>query len=92
MIGEDCFYDRIFELREYAEELLSDDGSNFRLKPSHFVFYCHQGYIFRFFDTAEGDDPQIYFYFERDMIPKVEYSNFREFLKAKICEQAGSEN
>ncbi|WP_298892459.1 SMI1/KNR4 family protein [uncultured Psychroserpens sp.] len=80
MRGEDCFYDRIFELREYATDLLEEDGSDFKLEQEHYVFYSHQGYIFAFFDTSK-DNSEIYYYTEGDMHPTIKYSNFESFLK-----------
>lgn len=85
MKGEDFFYDRIFELKDYASELLEEDESRFSLKASHFVFYSHQGYIFAYFDTFENNiDPSIYYYVEGDLIPSRKYNSLEEFLKEKI--------
>lgn len=82
--GEDCFYDRIFELREYANELLVDDNSEFKLKEEHFVFYSHQGYIFAFFDTSLEENPPIYYYFEGDLEPKIKYDSLTSFLEEQF--------
>jgi hypothetical protein len=82
--GEDCFYDRIFELRGYANELLVDDNSEFKLKKEHFVFYSHQGYIFAYFDTSLEGNPPIYYYFEGDLEPKIKYDSFSNFLEKQF--------
>ncbi|WP_165763238.1 SMI1/KNR4 family protein [Flavobacterium sp. AJR] len=82
--GEHCFYDRIFELREYANELLEDDNSEFKLKKEHFVFYSHQGYIFAFFDTSLEENPPIYYYFEGDLEPKIKYDSLSSFLEEQL--------
>ncbi|MEO6175600.1 MAG: SMI1/KNR4 family protein [Flavobacterium circumlabens] len=82
--GEDCFYDRILELREYANDLLADDNSQFKLKKEHFVFYSHQGYIFAFFDTSIEENPPIYYYFEGDLEPKIKYDSLSSFLEEKL--------
>lgn len=79
--GEDCFYNRIFELKEYANELLAEDNSQFKFKEEHFVFYSHQGYIFAFFDTSLSENPPIYYYFEGDLEPKVKYDCLASFLE-----------
>lgn len=85
MRGEDCFYDRIFELRNYATELLEEDRSNFKLKPTHFIFYNHQGYIFAFFDTADNNtDSSIYYYFEGDLIPSKRHESFLAFFRERL--------
>lgn len=85
LIGEDCFYDRIFELREYAEDLLIEDETDFRLKPEHFVFFSHQGYIFSFFDTSQTN-PKIYYYHEGDMEPTIKYNSLECFLENYLKE------
>lgn len=82
--GVDCFHDRIFELRDYANELLVDDKSPFKLKKEHFVFYSHQGYIFAFFDTSSNANPPIYYYFEGDLEPKIKYDSFSSFLEEQL--------
>lgn len=90
--GEDVFIDRIFELREYANDLLTEDESDFILKPEHFVFYSHQGYIFAFFDTLNYDeDSSIYFYFEGDLKPTVKYKSFKHFLKDRVKSQQSTD-
>jgi hypothetical protein len=83
--GEDCFIDRIFELREYAIELLKEDTSDFNLKKEYFVFYSHQGYIFAFFNTLE-ENPPIYLYHEGEIEPKVIYNSFAIFLEELLNE------
>ena len=82
--GEDCFYDRIFELREYALELLIEDNSDFILSKEHFVFYFHQGYIFAFFDTSNTSDGSIFYYFEGDISPSIKYKSFEKFLNERF--------
>jgi len=85
MKGEDCFYDRIFELKNYALELLEDDETEFKLKDSYFVFYSHQGYIFAYFDTSKNNiDPSIYYYMEGDMVPNKKYDDMNSFFKERL--------
>ncbi len=82
--GEDCFFNRIFELREAAEELLEEDNSSFRLNSEHFVFYVHQGYIFAFIDSAKGNSSPVYFYFEGDLEPTVKFRSLVEFMEERF--------
>jgi hypothetical protein len=82
--GEDCFYDRIFELREYANDLLADDNSQFKLKKDHFVFYSHQGYIFAFFDSSIQENTPIYYYLEGDLEPNIKYDSLSDFLEEQL--------
>ncbi|RFM27922.1 SMI1/KNR4 family protein [Deminuibacter soli] len=63
MLGSSCFYDEIFSLKDWAVELLEENG--FRSLPENsFVFWMHQGYQFAFFMLDEGDNPQVFFYTE----------------------------
>lgn len=81
MKGSDCFYDRILELREYATDLLEEDQSSFKLKPEHYVFYVHQGYIFAYFDTSNNNmNPAIYYYYEGDLSPQKKYNSLKDFF------------
>lgn len=84
MIGSDCFYDRIFELREYAEELLQEDSSNFSLKKEHFVFHVHQGYIFMFIDLNFTENSPVYGYHEGDLTPTIKFKSLSEFYESNI--------
>ncbi len=84
--GEDCFYDRIYELREYAEDLLKEDESDFELKKEYFIFYCHQGYIFAYFDTLKGNESPVYLYREGNLKPENYSENFLSFLNEKYEE------
>lgn len=81
--GSDCFYDRIYDLRSYAEELLEEDNSNFKLKKEDFVFYSHQGYIFAFFDSSQ-ENPPIYYYVEGALEPSIKHPSFASFLEENI--------
>jgi hypothetical protein len=61
---EDIYYDRVFGLRERAEEVLEDNDEPFRLPEDAFVFAMHEGYIFLYFRISKGDDPPVYIYKE----------------------------
>lgn len=84
MIGSDCFYDNIFELKEYAEELLKDDNSEFVLQKEHFVFTIHQGYIFMFIDLKYAENSPVYGYYEGDMKPAIKFSSLSDFYKSLL--------
>lgn len=63
------FYDsssQFLEMREIAEELLIEDDFIDLLPEDAFVFDIHQGYIFWFFRTVDGDDPPVYIYQQGD--------------------------
>jgi hypothetical protein len=81
MQGTDVLYSSLFENRSAMDEVLKLDGNPFDLASSAFVFSCHQGYIFHFFDTAAGmDDPPVHGYREGDMKSKLVAEHFTEFL------------
>ena len=84
MIGSDCFYDTIFNLREYAEELLKDDNSNFILEKNHFVFHVHQGYIFMFIDLTFEENSPVYGYCEGDLQPSIKFNSLKAFYESLI--------
>lgn len=94
--GSDYFYDNtLYKLRESAENLLKEEDFPFSLPKDAFVFNMHQGYIFWFFKTSEGNDPSVYGYTQGD--PPVLYSpvpfkknspNFSEFLIQTLEEEA----
>ena len=61
--GSDGFYDNeLYKLRKSAEELLKEEDFPYSLPEDAFVFNMHQGYIFWFFKTSDGDDPPVYGY------------------------------
>lgn len=64
MDGEDCFMDRIFELKQWGVELLEENESKNLLTDDDFVFWMSQGCTFCFFKLTEGDNPPVYFYNE----------------------------
>ena len=62
--GSDAFYPEILVIREWADELLAEDGRPIVLPSDAFVFLMHQGYQFLYFRTAEGvPDPPVLYYF-----------------------------
>lgn len=93
-----CFYEyssQFLEMREIAEELLIEDDFVDLLPEDAFVFDMHQGYIFWFFKTLDGDDPPVYGYqqgcapISHTKIPfKMISSSFSEFLLKSLEEEA----
>jgi hypothetical protein len=78
--GTDIFYVSLFELRQAAEELLEDNGVDFRLPGDSFVFSMHQGYEFLYFEVSDGQDPPVYQFVEGDEAPAKQWESFSEFL------------
>lgn len=59
MSGSSCFFDELTNLKDWANELIVDNG--FQPVPNGaFVFWMHQGYQFAFFRLSENDDPKVY--------------------------------
>ncbi|OCR00093.1 hypothetical protein BCD64_02890 [Nostoc sp. MBR 210] len=94
--GSNCFYKSLPELRQGAEELLNRDEFPELLPEDAFVFLIHQGYIFWFFRTSEGDDPPVYGYEEGaapipyTSVPfKKLSSSFSKFLAELLEEEVG---
>lgn len=63
MVGSSVFYDELFFLKSWANEL----GTENDLPPlldDAFPFWMHQGYMVAYFITTEGDDPPVYSFAE----------------------------
>lgn len=75
-------FSEVNKLKEYAEELLSDNDFPITLKESDFVFWMHGGYMFYFFNLDEGDNPPVYYYSEcEDLTDFVKCSDsFTDFI------------
>jgi SMI1-KNR4 cell-wall len=79
--GTDIFYSDIFSNREGLEELLEEDNFSVYLEQTFFVFSCHQGYIYHFFDIRESlIDPPVYGYKEGDLQFKRINDAYSSFL------------
>jgi hypothetical protein len=81
LIGTDVDVPRLYELQEWAKELLEEDQSNFLLPKNSFVFAMHQGYQFMYFICNESSDPEVWYYFEGDKEPKVKWKSFSDFIR-----------
>lgn len=64
MVGDSCFMNEIYDLKQGAVELLEENKSDNLLTDDDFVFWMSQGCMFCFFKLTEGDNPPIYFYNE----------------------------
>ena len=79
LVGSDFFYDpQMYQLREGLEALLKEDEFPEPLPEDAFVFGGHQGYIFWFFKTSDGDDPPVYGYKEESAPILFEAVPFRK--------------
>ena len=82
LVGTDYFVPVLFKLRDWAEELLHEDGFPFQLHPQDFVFLMHQGYQFCYF-RADGanDDPPVFYYLENQKKPEQKFGSVSDLLK-----------
>src|SRR5262249_35116924 len=65
LLGSHYWFPAILEMRDWAKELLSDNGASFDLRPADFVFYVHQGYQFAYFPTDPPvEDPPVFYYYD----------------------------
>jgi hypothetical protein len=64
LVGSDVFYSELWDMKEGALELLSENGLKPMLPGDAFVFFMHQGYQFNFLRVSEGEDPLVYWYCE----------------------------
>lgn len=64
LVGTNYSMNYIFDLKEWAIELLEENNFIKKLTDNQFIFMMHQGYMFWFFNLNEGDDPAVYSYNE----------------------------
>ncbi len=83
-VGTDVFYAKVGELKTWAEEMLQESSSSACLPEDSVVFLMHQGYVFCFFRTSEGDDPPVYRVLEGGAIPERPWESFTEFLMQSV--------
>lgn len=65
---------------KHAEQLLKESCADYELPCSAFVFLMHQGYIFYWFDLADGDDPPVFSYAEHVPQPRSIDGSLSAFL------------
>jgi len=80
MVGTDFFYDDLRGLRDALVECLAQMRVDFQMPLDLFVFSSHQGYIFHFFRTTEGDDPPVYGFSEVDLTVRQKWPTFSDAL------------
>ncbi len=84
--GEDCFYEHLPQIQQWAKDLLKENRFSQVLPDDAFVFLMHQGYQFSFFRLSEGDNPPTYSYCEgQEETGFVKsHDKFSDFLGAEI--------
>lgn len=64
LVGTNYSMKYIFDLKEWAIELLEENNFTKKLTDNQFIFMMHQGYMFWFFYVNDEDDPAVYCYDE----------------------------
>ncbi|QPA53104.1 SMI1/KNR4 family protein [Lysinibacillus sphaericus] len=64
LVGTDYSMKYIFDLKDWAIELLEENNSIKILTDNQFIFMMNQGYMFWFFNLNDGDNPAVYCYDE----------------------------
>jgi len=87
--GTDVYFPQLLDCRKVAERLMKEDGAEFSLQPTWFVFLQHQGYQFMYFDSMEKDgDPPVFRYLEGDKQPKQIADSFSQWLTACVEQES----
>jgi SMI1-KNR4 cell-wall len=63
MLGSSVFFEDVFYLREWTEELIRENNLE-NLPKDSFVFWMHQGYQAAYFKITGEDDPPVYYFSE----------------------------
>lgn len=84
--GSDVYYQQLTKQKEWAHELLRENGIASELPNDAFVFYSHQGYQFMYFRLSEGDNPPVYYYGEGEGFDTIRrlYPSYSIFLETEI--------
>jgi len=85
MKGSSVFYDELFELSNWANELIIENNLP-ALPDKSFVFWMHQVYQMAFFLVGEDDNPFVYYFSEgksQTNFIKTE-STFIKFLEIQL--------
>lgn len=84
MLGTDAFYHHLFQLREGAQEFLSEAALP-PLPHNAFVCWMHQGYMLAWFICDGNDDPPVHFISETDEgIKTATYATLTAFFKEEL--------
>ena len=74
-----CHLKKLYELKEWALELLDEDNAENFLTEKDFVFMMHQGYMFWYFKANGIENPNVYFYREMSLKPD-QLTDLKTFL------------
>jgi len=84
MQGSSVFFKELFFLREWANDLLLENGMK-PLSNSAFVFWMHQGYQVAYFNLNDGDDPPVYFFSEEgEKIFEIKEKSLTKFFISQM--------
>jgi hypothetical protein len=66
LVGTEWTIETLPLLQSVGLHLLEESGAESSFPDTGFVFASHQRYQFLFFDCADGEDPPVHHYMERD--------------------------
>jgi len=84
--GSDIYFPDVLNCKNTAKEVIQTSDSGYKLAPTAFVFYSHQGYQFIFFDTKDGDDPPVYRFQQSSYQPELVDAQFSNWLSRCVDE------
>lgn len=85
LVGSDCYGRYLFELHEWAIELLNESGIPFSLPDDAIVFLMHQGYQFCFFHAdSVTEDPPVYRFIEDGTVAERTHERFSDWVAAIV--------
>lgn len=89
MQGTDIFYPSINDIKRESIELLKENGEEFSLADSDFVFEMHQGYEFLYFKLSNTDnnDSSVYQYVEGEGGITKEWDSFEDYIDDVLAQE-----
>jgi hypothetical protein len=84
--GSDYVFPDPLNLRDDAQSLLEESGSDFNFDENDFVFFGHQGYQYLFFRVTDSPDPPVFLLAESGE-PKMVFPRFSEWLLSCVADE-----
>lgn len=81
LVGMDYTFPQLFEFRNWAEQLLQEAGSPFRLPANAYVFLSAPGGSVLFFYCDDDDDPPVFIFVEGEQEPRKLDERFTEWVR-----------
>ena len=82
--GTEMFYPWLLTNKQHMMQELVEQGVPFELPARAFVFSCHQGYNYWYFEDATGDPPVAVNWYDTDAQPRRLFRTFSDWLTAEV--------